>query len=289
MRYILIFVLIIIFIVFLVSIGIFKNIKSLKPLKDLFFGGFPTSSFSYLPTQSSLNTSFNHLNSNLPEGFKQNEISPYFGKIKIESIKNFGNQFPRYEEIVLSANGLSNNEKINISGWSLFSNKSNFIITFGLKSLDFSRVFKEASIILEPQDKVKIYSSYSPINVNFKLNKCTGYLNDFYNFIPELPNDCQKPSKKEIATLSGLCQEYILKLKTCEVPKNIGEADPSDPKCLNYLKDINYQGCFNKYKNDLDFYQKEWRIFMNKEILDDLHDRVLLYDNKGLVVDEYIY
>ncbi|MGC8775796.1 MAG: hypothetical protein ACP5QN_00560, partial [Minisyncoccia bacterium] len=79
------------------------------------------------------------------------------------------------------------------------------------------------------------------------------------------------------------------KLNTCEIPKNFNQADPNDPRCLSYLKNINYQGCFNKNKNNFDFYEKEWRIFMGREILDDLHDRVLLYDNKGLIVDEYLY
>ncbi|MGB9608959.1 MAG: hypothetical protein ACPL3E_01130, partial [Minisyncoccia bacterium] len=271
MRYILIGILVIILIVFILSIGIFQNLKSVSNFFKFNFN-FPTSSMVYMPYNYSGN-SFGNSNittSSIP--FKKSELSPYYGKVKIENIKNLVNEFPRYEEIVLAVNNL-NNEKINITGWSLVSNKSNFVITFGLKDLDFSKVFKETNILLESGDRVKIYSTYSPVNVNFKLNKCIGYLNDYYNFIPKLPENCPKIEKRDIAHLSGLCQEYILKLNTCEIPKNFNQADPNDPRCLSYLKNINYQGCFNKNKNNFDFYEKEWRIFMGREILDDLHDR----------------
>ncbi|MCS6789087.1 MAG: hypothetical protein NZ484_00750 [Patescibacteria group bacterium] len=292
MKYVLTFVLIIIIIAFLFSIGLFKNLqlKNFNFLKYI----FPTSTYNYMSFYGNRNNTSTYLgrirfnnNSHL-NNFNESEVSPYAGKVFIEDIKIYGNQGQKYEEIILSVRGLQNQQKINISGWSLFSNKSNFIITFGLKNLDFSKVFKESSIVLENNYKVKIYSTHSPIGVNFELNKCSGYLNEFYNFVPNLPKNCPKIEKKEIAHLSGLCQDFILGLKTCEVPNQLRIID-NDPACLNYLKNINYQGCFDKNKNKFDFYTKEWLIFMNKEILDDLHDRVLLYDNKGLIVDEYIY
>lgn len=289
MRYILVGTLIIILIVFLINIGVFKNLQSLN-FASFFKYTLPTSTYSYIPVSDNVNNksnntylfNSNYSNPNLKD-FKKSEISPYAGKIKIERV-NISN----YEEIILSAYGLQNNEKVNISGWSLVSNKSNFVITFGLKNLDFSKVFKESNILLENGYRVKIYSTYNPIGVNFELNKCIGYLNDFYHFIPKLPEICSKIEKRDIAHLSGVCQEYILKLKTCEIPKQFIVND-NDPRCFNYLKNINYQGCLDKNKNSSDFYLKEWRIFMGREILDNLHDKVILYDNKGLVVDEYIY
>lgn len=282
MRYILIFVLIIIFIIFLFTIGIFNNLNFKKI--NFFSNNFSTSSlYSYLP-YNNFYLSSPKSNNNLKDVPKE-KISPYAGKIKIENIKNYKNNL-NYEEIVLAANNLKNNEKIDITGWSLVSNKSNFVITFGLKNLDFSQVFKESNIVLGNRYKVKIYSTYSPVGVNFELNKCAGYLNESYNFIPKLPQNCPKIEKRDIAHLSGICQEYILNLKACELPKQF---EISDPACLNYLKNINYQGCFQKNKNNLDFYSKEWFIFMGREILDDLHDKVILYDRKGLIVDEYFY
>lgn len=281
MRYILIAVLIIILIVFIFTSSVTKNFKSL-------IGNLPkftsTSSFLFSPPNYTFYSGWGSTSET--STFSNYKTSSYFKKVRIESIKNLVDYQPKYEEISLVADGIS--DKVDITGWSLVSNKNNFVITFGIKNLDFSKSFQESNIVLKKGDRVKIYSTYSPLGVNFALNKCSGYLNNGYFFVPPLEKNCPRPEKRDIAHLSGICQEYILKLDSCEIPK-LFQINNSDPACLGYLNKINYQGCFEKYKNASDFYTKEWRIFMGREILDDLHDKVLLFDRNGLLVDEYIY
>jgi len=286
MRYVLIIVFIIIIIVFIFTIGVFKNFKSLVnnfsfnfSSSTLFMSAnnYAKNYFSYFGT-SGTSSPFS-----LPEGFKEKDLSPYFKKIQIQSVKIYNTPIP-YEEIIISANNTEN--KVNLSGWSIKSNKNHFVLVNAVSKLDFSKVFKPENIFLEKGGKVLIYSTYSPLGIDFKSNKCIGYLNESYNFIPKLPTNCPQIEKRKIANLSGVCQDYILKLGTCEIPKNppVFEVD-----CLNFIKKINYQGCYDTYKNDLDFFSKDYYVFMGRKILDDLHDRVLLFDNKGLLVDEYIY
>lgn len=218
--------------------------------------------------------------------FKKEEFSPFYKKVVIESVKINSN--PKYEEIILAAAQLTANQNIDITGWSIVSNKNYFVITTALKELDFKKVFQQNNIFLKSGEKVKIYSTISPINVNFKGNQCIGYLNNNYDFVPKLPQNCPDIVKRDIAHLNGLCQEFILKLNKCELPVH-PPIEASDVLCLNYLKNINYQGCFEKNKNNSNFDTKEWYIFMGREILDDLHDKVLLFDRSGKVVDEYLY
>ena len=284
MRYVLIIVFIIIIIVFIFTIGVFKNFKSLVNNFSFNF----SSSTLFMPSNNYTKNYFSYFttvetSSSLPEGFKEKDLSSYFKKIQIQSVKIYNTPIP-YEEIIISANNTEN--KVNLSGWSIKSNKNHFVLVNAVSKLDFSKVFKPENILLEKGGKVQIYSTYSPLGIDFKSNKCIGYLNESYNFIPKIAVNCPQIEKRKIAYLSGACQDYILKLSNCEIPKN---PPVFDVDCLNFIKKINYQGCYDTYKNNSDFFLKDYYIFMGRKILDDLHDRVLLFDNKGLLVDEYIY
>jgi hypothetical protein len=290
MRYVLVIILIIILIVFIFTSRSIFNLKSfLVPS----FLNFSTSNLTFkssdifAPPKGYFGEysgySGTNSTSNLPAGFKEKDLSPYFKKIQIQSVKIYNTLIP-YEEIIIYGNNI--NDKVNLNGWSVKSNKNYFVLVNAVSKLDFSKVFKPENILLEKGGKVQIYSTYSPLGIDFKSNKCIGYLNESYNFIPKLPTNCPQIEKRKIAYLSGACQDYILKLKSCEIPKN---PPVSDVDCLNFIKKINYQGCYDTYKNDSDFFSKDYYIFMGRKILDDLHDRVLLFDNKGLLVDEYIY
>lgn len=290
MKYILPAIFIIILIVFLLTNKFWQDISG--GFSSLFKGINSTSSFlysdKYFNSFSNWGSDWgaNYSNQTNTSSFKKEDLSPYYKKVVIEKIKI--NSAPKYEEIILRAQQFGSNQNLDISGWSLVSNTSQFVIVGAVKELDFKKVFQEKNIVLKNGEAVKIYSTPSPIYVNFKGNQCIGYLNQFYSFIPKLSEECPQISKKDIAHLSGLCQEYILNLKKCELPNN-PPTQSLDSACMNYLKNINYNGCFERNKNNLNFYTKDWYVFMGREILDDLHDKVFLFDKNGKIVDEYIY
>lgn len=151
----------------------------------------------------------------------------------------------------------------------------------------------ERDIALARGEVAYIFSSASPLGRNIKLNKCAGYLENSLDFTPALPRSCPRDANRaEIVNLKGKCQDYILSLGTCAEP-DINHRDVIDDReCQVYLVErYGYRGCFDRYSGDADFLSGEWHVWA-KELfpdLDDRHDRVLLFDREGLLVDLYTY
>ena len=138
---------------------------------------------------------------------------------------------------------------------------------------------------------VYIYSSVSAFGRNLRLNKCTGYLENTYDFIPSLPRNCPTIPRSEMYYLKGSCQNYLNSLSSCKVPDPNNTIVAWDENCRQFVEraNINYKGCFDRYRTDPDFLSKEWWVWIGINILDPYHDRVLLLDKNGLLVDIYIY
>lgn len=226
----------------------------------------------------------------IPFGFSQEKLSPYFKKVKLEIAKTVGNQ----KQFVFLKTNLQNKEKVNISGWQLKTNSQiSTPILWGIKYYDPFGYSKKEPIVLEAGDFAYLYFADSPVGQNFRLNKCSGYLNNSFQFNPPLPKNCPFPSRREFSFLSGRCQSFILSLKQCDTvsPAEIRTfSRPEELSCRIYLEEFNYKSCYNEHYLDPDFLSHEWRIWLNRPLqLDPEHDRLLLFDEKGLLVDEYIY
>jgi len=147
--------------------------------------------------------------------------------------------------------------------------------------------------VVSGNNYVNIYSGFSPINRNLRLNKCTGYLENNFTFNPSLPQDCPSISRSEISYLSGQCQSYLLSLWGCKLPDysfyNLLPGNDDGNNCRNFLNNINYTSCLQKHRSEADFMSNEWRVWINENILDSQHDRVLLFDTQGQLVDQYTY
>ncbi|OGY63912.1 MAG: hypothetical protein A3I89_01375 [Candidatus Harrisonbacteria bacterium RIFCSPLOWO2_02_FULL_41_11] len=194
--------------------------------------------------------------------------------------------FGSYYELGLSAD-LSSNEKLNITGWTVKSNRGSFEIPQSQEIYSFGG--SQRDIVLRPGDRVKIYSTESPKG-NFRANKCLGYLGSD-SFSPPLPKDCPYVSRAEINNFSGYCQDYLLSLGACENPSANPPVPHSDAACFDFLRKLNYDGCVEKYRNDDDFLSGDWLVWLGKEmnVFDSLHDKVQLLDKSGKLADEYIY
>ena len=92
---------------------------------------------------------------------------------------------------------------------------------------------------------------------------------------------------------SGRCQSFILSLGSCEepTPSELNEYSvENDLGCRSYLDTLNYTGCYRTYRYTANFFSNEWRIWLNQAMpFDQQHDRVLLFDRNGLLVNEYVY
>ena len=64
----------------------------------------------------------------------------------------------------------------------------------------------------------------------------------------------------------------------------------TDSKCVSYILNYyTYNGCLKRSSKDEDFLSKYWYIFINKNIVEELHDTIYLHDNNDLLVDKYTY
>lgn len=219
--------------------------------------------------------------------FKIN-TSPYFGKIEIYSKKSQTSSSP--SQITLSSR-LDKEEKINITNWRVKGNKGEIIIPQAINKYQTFGV--PGNIFIKQYDKVYLLSGLSPLgsNTNFRLNKCFGYYTNYQTFYPSISKDCPKPKLEEIPHLNQYCQEFILDLSRCEIPNysdNFRVATNSE--CVSYLlNNFNYSGCLKYHQNDEDFLKNDWYVYINTNIVSQLHDILYLRDKNGLLVDKYLY
>lgn len=227
-------------------------------------------------------------------GVTQNETevvsvdSIYKTKATLRTGYNTKEEDPQKEYLEIRASS-QNKEAIIISNWTI-KGKSNLDITIGKGSyLPYSgRINPQEVIKLEPGEKAVIITGRSPIGTSFRLNECTGYFQQFQDFIPRLPKECPYPREEYIPEyLNEDCVEYIERLPKCEFPIN---ALPPNllSTCHNYIiENINYKTCVQNHKSDANFYKKEWRVYLNRdeEIWKNKHDTITLYDENGATID----
>ncbi len=149
-------------------------------------------------------------------------------------------------------------------------------------------------IFLDPGGKAIVTTGQSPIGYSFKINKCTGYLEQFQDFRPSLPKECLYPRDEDVPSgpggLDDKCLDYIDRLPRCEVVKSM----PLDltSQCQEYLSTkINYKSCVETHKDDPDFYKNEWRIFLGRsdELWKAKRENIELLDRNGNLIKAISY
>ena len=210
--------------------------------------------------------------------------SIYKGKVSISSVYRYNPG-----QINLSAS-FSDGGSIDITGWKIKSiQRGETVIGRGLALPQFNSF--SSDIRLKSGDSVKIIAGISPLLSSFQINSCFGWLNSVYNIDSSL-NYCPLI---QISNLTGFgldsaCQNLILNSGSCRAP--------SDTVLNNYSREcriwvehnLNYNACVEKHMNESDFY-KGWQIYTgnNNLFFDQLHDRVELRDQAGLLVDSNEY
>ena len=227
--------------------------------------------------------------SEIPEGFTLKDLSPYFHKVRLGSVSpGFGPDSPG--QISLYTSYSEGEKAVNVTGWLLQARDGSQYISKAINVYDPSGLAPAEDIYLGNGDILYLYTNTSAIGQNLRLNKCLGYLENVNQFNPSLPRNCPTPSRFEVSGFSGACQDYIQSLSSCSLPDfNNAPIPQNDYACRGYLDTINYRGCFERHRVDSDFLDREWRVWTGSQFLDDRHDRLLLLDRRGLLVDLYEY
>ena len=221
--------------------------------------------------------------------FKIN-VSPYFGKIKITSTTLKTSSRPSLTKLTAY---LQKTEKINITNWNIRGKKGSFIIPKAIEKYRHLYEQEPEDIFIEYGDKVYLSSAPGPLgrNINFRPNKCMGYLTNYHSFPISISKNCPRPSTEEISYLEPCCQVFINGLSKCEAPDYSQNLKVLfDEECTSYIKNnLNYEGCFKNYSSDADFLQKSWHIYMDTDFLSKECDTLYLRDQNGLLVNKYDY
>jgi hypothetical protein len=223
--------------------------------------------------------------------------SKYKGQIEITNFGGAKQSLVDKEILEIKVVGKNVTTKINITGWRLESAVSGIGDSIeGGTYLPYSgQVNSESGIFLEAGDKVIVSSGRSPIGTSFRLNKCTGYFEQFQDFTPAIPKTCPKAIDDlpdfGVGDEFERCVEFVKKMPTCEVylksvPVNMGGA------CHEYITSkVNYNSCVSNHKDDPNFYTKEWRVYLgrNSELWKSKREIIKLLDSQGKIVDVVTY
>ncbi len=187
--------------------------------------------------------------------------------------------------------------KILITGWKLKSpvTGASVAIPQGIVLPFSGQVISKENIFASPGDRVFIVTGRSPTGYSFRLNKCTGYFEQFQNFTPSLPLECPYanagPLPQPPNHLNDACLDYLDSISRCIVPVN--NIPPGlSPECSRYVSEkISYGGCVSVHKNDPDFYKKEWRVYLDRdtELWKDRREVIKLLDLNGKTVGAVSY
>lgn len=221
--------------------------------------------------------------------FRVAGFSPIYAQLKINDVRRSGGT--ETDEYVKITN--YSTASVNITGL-IFKNKNNEAVSIpkGSEYLYLQNGDSLKDIILDPSKSAIVFSGFSPVGKNFRLNKCTGYLNYFYNFSPSLYQECPKPTDQEIFAFSKNCRDYINALHVCASPNTADLKVAFDSQCTNYLiSTFNYSSCVSRYRYDPDFLKNDWYFYLNRKTSywDDQRDEVKLLDQNNNLIDSYNY
>lgn len=199
---------------------------------------------------------------------------------------------PQKEYVEIKASSV-NERFLLLTGWSL-KNKEGQEVKIGKGSyLPFpAKVNSQQIIFLKPGERAYVVTGESPIGTSFRVNKCTGYFEEFQNFYPPLAKSCPLASEDNPpGDLDGDCLNFINGIPRCEtasgnIPSGLSGA------CRQYVtQKINYQTCVQNHKNDSDFYGKEWRVYLgkNKKLWNNGGGTIILSDENGKTIDWQTY
>lgn len=140
------------------------------------------------------------------------------------------------------------------------------------------------ALVVNAGDTIIVSSGQSPLGVSFRQNACSGYLEQYRDFFPEIPQQCPAPPRNSL--LDNACQNYINQIPRCQQATAPMPNDIS-PSCQNFIStEINYNACVANSQDDPRFYSSIWRVYLNQntEIWKEPHDSITLLDNDGKIV-----
>jgi hypothetical protein len=157
---------------------------------------------------------------------------------------------------------------VQLSGLTLADNTGNrATIPYGTQQFVAGGVSPQEAITLFGGERAYISSGRSPVGTSFKVNACSGYLEQFQSFTPTLSNSCPLIANEVPGSLSGsACSNYLATIGSCQTPLDLSLAKQyGGDACTAFITaHANYNGCVAFHKNEPVFRKPEWRIYLNQ-------------------------
>jgi hypothetical protein len=247
----------------------------------------------------SLYRELNSLKEDLREAKLREPVSPYAGKVELES-GNARDTNPEHEYLFLRASS-GNTKGINVSPWYLESYVTDEVaaIPRGDRTIVKWRSPVLEDIVLLPGETAYVLTDYSPIDVSFHENRCTGYLREEETFYPSLYSQCPTPMDelKRVGTINlddDKCYDFVERMQSCTVPDDDAiDSARLTGACRKFLdQNFGYNNCVAEHANDPYFDDVgEWHIYLGRDenLWRSERDIIQLKDENGLIVDVIEY
>ena len=223
----------------------------------------------------------------------QSTVKPNFATLKTRRAKETN---PNEEYVEIKADK-KNKSSIKITGWKL-KGKTGLDIAIGQgASYIYANIASQpqGDVYLKPGEKAMVITGRSPLGTSFKLNKCSGYFEQFQDFTPELNTECPLLRDEELPSdMNDSCLDYIDRVSSCQTVVSIPYkySFKLSSSCQDYVtQSANYKTCLDNHKDDADFYLPEWRIYLDRseELWKKKRETITLYDDKNNVIDSKSY
>ena len=259
----------------------------------------------------------------------KNEYDPtpayYLFKVNVSKFYNDVYISPSFDGFSLTLINNSNKE-IKLTNWQIKTSLIYFKIPKAVKDFHPNpNLRKEEDIVLQPYGRLVISAVYeneksapinlrreelrlSPLGINFLGNQCFNYINRDYK-LNYFVSFCDQISfsNEELLNLvfsgriSRKCAVKISSLGCGPLSAFDYQILQDDPQCLGFAEDFyNYNSCYERNRNNKDFFEKEWRVYFDPrsdlekadrkplpQIFRTRFEKIRLEDENGLLVNEY--
>jgi hypothetical protein len=202
---------------------------------------------------------------------------------------------PNKEYLVVEADNSIKNSVL-LSDLILRSSSQNtaILIPKAVKIAVLGTTMEKENVYLSANNRAYITTGRSPIGNSFRVNMCSGYLDQFQDYVPDLEKNCPDPVdelKKYGPYSDSVCLDLVEKIPRCRIyqgslPRTLSES------CVNFLAEkLNYNACVANHKTDENFLKKEWRLFLNQstELWQNKNEIIRLMNSAGETLDSINY
>lgn len=247
---------------------------------------------------SELDSEYDTLAKSVSDARTFGEPSPYRGLVSFSYSNSASEANPSEEYIELNANS-GNKRNILLKGWSIQSIISGMRVP--IPRADIALKTNTAPVLqyveLGPGESAYVITGASPVGASFRENMCSGYLNQFNSFVPDITTNCPSPSAMLPNTADNLqyfgasCVDFVSSLPSCQlymgpIPEGLA------PQCVSLVQEmLSYNGCIDHFRFRAGFNSGVWRLYLNapRELWNNRHDVIRLLDASGKTVDVLSY